>query len=120
MYFEFNKWLDSLCDENGSFPGKAINFNLYEGENDFWYIQMISVPYYDEENDDWCCDELFSSGYNEFKWQHKCNWEEAQNEAEQLIKHYLDNGNNKDLLMNYDAITVGFVDGDLTLIYKKF
>lgn len=119
MFSEFNTWLDLLCMENRIFPGKAINFNLYEGENDFWYMQMISAPDYDEEDDDWCCDELFSSEDNEFLWQHKCNWKDAQNDAEQMIKNYLEVGNYKDLLKGYIAITTGFVDGDLSLLYKK-
>ena len=66
MYNEFVKWLDKILDKNIPLPGIALNFNLYEDDDSQWSIQIISSAEFDEEDPDWCCDEMFSSGEDLF------------------------------------------------------
>ena len=56
MYIEFEKWLNNILEENMPIPGAAINFNLYEEADLYWSIQLICASYFDEEDEDWCCD----------------------------------------------------------------
>ena len=68
MYIEFEKWLNNILEENIPIPGAAINFNLYEEVDLYWSIQLICASYFDEADEDWCCEEEFSSGENVFYW----------------------------------------------------
>ena len=119
MYEKFEDWLNSVCEEEKDFPGEAINFNIYENEDSCWSVQLITADDYDEEDDDWCCEEAFSTEDNQFIWKQECNWEEIQDLVVDMIERYLQQGRYRDFLKKYVAITAGFVDGDLILIYKK-
>ena len=57
MYIEFEKWLNNILEENMPIPGAAINFNLYEEADLYWSIQLICASYFDEADEDWCCEE---------------------------------------------------------------
>lgn len=119
MYSKFEKWLDKIFGENMPLPGIAINFNLYEDDDSQWSIQIISSAEFDEENPDWCCDEEFSSGEDLFTWKHDTGWEEILDISCEMIRKYLSEGKYADEIKNYDGIAVGFVDGDLEILYTK-
>lgn len=119
MYSMFEKWLDGVLEENLPLPGRAVNFNLYEGCDSEWSIQIISAAEFDEDDPDWCCSEEFSSGEDLFTWEQDADWEEILTAACGLIKRYLTEGKYADALKKYDGIAAGFVDGDLEILYKK-
>ncbi|MFR5870103.1 MAG: hypothetical protein ACLUFF_07545, partial [Acutalibacteraceae bacterium] len=58
---DFFRWLDGICA--AGLPGtiQAVNFNLYEDEHDAWSVEMIGAPSFEEDNDDWACEEVFST-----------------------------------------------------------
>ena len=60
----FSNWLDGILSFN-PFPANtmAVNFNLYEMDDSF-DVQLIGSSMYDEDNDDWACEETFSSEEN--------------------------------------------------------
>lgn len=119
-YSEFEQWLNGIIEEKFPVKGNAICFNLYEEENDYtWAVQMISAESYDEENDDWACNEVFSTGEDLFVFELEADWEDVAEEFCTTVKQYLEKGKNKDQLTQYDAIAAGFVDGDLETIYTK-
>ena len=119
-YNEFEQWLNGIIEDQFPVEGIAICFNLYEEENDYtWAVQIISAESYDEEDDDWACNEVFSTGENLFVFELEADWEDVAEEFCATIKQYLEKGKNKDQLTQYDAIAAGFVDGDLETIYTK-
>ena len=116
MYIEFEKWLNNILEENMPIPGAAINFNLYEEADLYWSIQLICASYFDEEDEDWCCEEEFSSGENVFCWKAEMGWEEIFDISCQMIKQYISEGKYAEELKKYEAISAGFVDGDLKIL----
>ena len=104
MYIEFEKWLNNILEENIPIPGAAINFNLYEEVDLYWSIQLICASYFDEADEDWCCEE---------------GWEEIFDISCQMIKQYISEGKYAEELKKYEAISAGFVDGDLKILYQK-
>ena len=92
MYIEFEKWLNNILEENIPIPGAAINFNLYEEVDLYWSIQLICASYFDEADEDWCCEEEFSSGENVFCWKAEMGWEEIFDISCQMIKQYISEG----------------------------
>ena len=96
----------------------AINFNLYEEhEHDTWSVQIIGSDKFDEE--DWACNETFSSEENIYIWVENGGWEKALETAMNNLKVYLDNGKYSSLLLRYNGIGIGFVDGDIEIIYRR-
>lgn len=117
MNEEFAVWLDNVL--KGGLPegGAAVNFNIYEDGDGDWSIQFILSSEYDRENDDWACDELFSSEEDIFEFHLEDEWEKAQEKAVDLISDYLENGEYRNVLKSYSAVCTGFVDGALLMLY---
>ena len=127
IYEEFSHWLDSLL-ENNDMPENtaAFNFNLYEEseEDSVCGIQLIAADRFDPENgDDWACCEAWSSEEDIF-----CvstadgddrSWQGAQELITEMISEYLENGKYGNILTAATAVGVGFVDGDIDIIYRN-
>ena len=96
----------------------AINFNLYEGEEDY-SIQLISTDEFDEEDEDWACEEIFSTEDDLFVisiTEDIENWEDALAYIKGMIEEYLKISSCRSIIGNLQGIGVGFVDGDIELL----
>ena len=119
-YNNFTSWLNEILKNPLPENTKGINFNLYEEENPNTYgIQFVATKSFDLNDDDWACDDIFSSDENMYFFTNKNNWEQILKEIELNIKDYLDKENESTVLKNYEGIGLGFVDGDLIILYKK-
>lgn len=117
-YDSFAKWVDSVLQLEFSKNTIAVNFNLYEENNENEYsIQIIGAEKFDEE--DWACYETFTTGENLYVWHEEGDWENALETAAINLKKYLDIGMYSSNLKQYDGIGIGFVDGDIEIIYKR-
>ena len=122
MYNLFEKWLNSILVEN-TFEGvKAFNFNLYEDYDEHgtvFMVQLIGAPSYDSDNSDWACKEIFSTGENLFQIPNCNDWEVCLQIFEEAIKRFITEGKNANVLLESEAVTYGFIDGDLEIAYQK-
>ena len=118
-YEEFLTWLD---EKLSNLPQEvvAVNFNLYEGIDDTYDIQLIGADQFDKEDDDWSCEEIFTTGEDIFyiaRTNDIQDWEEGQAYISKMIIDYLQDGKYSKRLKELKAVGVGFVDGDIELIY---
>ena len=127
IYEELSHWLDSLL-ENNDMPENtaAFNFNLYEEseEDSVCGIQLIAADRFDPENgDDWACCEAWSSEEDIFcvstADEDDSSWQGAQKLITEMIREYLENGKYGNILTAATAVGVGFVDGDIDIIYRN-
>lgn len=125
IYLEFAKWLDNLL-ENNDMPEDtaAFNFNLYEEGDDTYGIQLIASDEFDEDDGgDWACSEVWSSEEDIFcidsSDEEDKSWQQALKFISGLICDYLENGKYRSILLSRKAVGVGFVDGEIDLLYKK-
>lgn len=122
MYNEdFAEWLDNCLKELPS-ETVAINFNLYESSDKTYDIQLIATNSFDEDDEDWACEEIFSTEESLFLipiTKDIENWEDGLLLISNIIKNYLNNGKHATMLKELEAIGLGFVDGDIELLYKK-
>lgn len=119
MYEEFIEWIDGLELENIPENIKAYNFNLYDGE-DTYDIQLIGSDEFDEEDPDWACSEVYSSEENICYIENTGelnNWEKAQKIFAEYVRKYLESGKYSGILRSAKAVGIGFVDGDIELVY---
>jgi hypothetical protein len=119
-YDDFSKWLESNLEQLPS-DVVAINFNLYEGSNQTYDIQLIGTDKFDETDDDWACEEIFTTGEDVFLIPRTDDIEEWENGLSFIIKmveKYLENGKYANMLKQLQAVGVGFVDGDIEILHE--
>ena len=122
MYNSFEKWLNPILTENSFVGVKAFNFNLYEDYNDdniVFTVQLIGSSSYDADNPDWACEEVFSTGENLFQIPDCDDWEVCSEIFQKLIEDFLEKSDYANVLLKSDAVTYGFVDGDLEIAYQS-
>ncbi len=117
MYNDFVKWLDRVLEENTKIEGEGIVFNLYEDSDLHWSIQLVSTSYVDFDDEDWKCDEVFSTGEDLYTWKQDTNREEILEISINMVKKYLEEGKYSGVIKEYRAVGIGFVDGDLEIVY---
>ena len=121
LFFQFASWLDRIILNDGFARARAFNFNLYEHEDAF-AIQLIGAKSFDAADDDWACDATFSSGEDLFELPHSIygsDWRAGLAETRVLIERYLERGKQADSLKAGAAVALGFVDGDLDIVYPR-
>lgn len=116
---EFYDWLDNILQGELSDEIKAINFNLYEDENDKWSIEMVGTSEFDENDEDWVCYEVFATRDDPFIIVRKSDWETIETFFIGLVKEYLADGKYAYKLKQYQAVGIGFVDGDLHICWMQ-
>ncbi|MBU3103948.1 hypothetical protein [Clostridium gasigenes] len=93
---------------------EALNFGSFEP----YGIELIGAINYDEEDDDWACEEDFILKERkclELNIDNECNWETVLNEIQMILKELVDELKEL-LLLNVNHITTGFCDGDLIVV----
>ena len=121
LFDEFNSWADRILLEHAGTPVAAYNFNLYEHEQEF-VIQLIGAKSFDRSDSDWACDEVFSSGEDLFELPRSVvggDWQDSLRGAKSLVERYLETGRQAPRLKASHAVGIGFVDGDLELVYLR-
>ncbi|MBQ6843066.1 MAG: hypothetical protein IJO60_00340 [Agathobacter sp.] len=119
MYERFAEWLDIVLDTDLPKDVLAFCFNLYEEEYNTWSVELIGSSEFDEEDADWACNEVFDSREYPCRWQEEAEWEDIHNKIETFIRQYLFTGRFSEVLKSYQAVAMGFVDGELTILYKS-
>lgn len=121
MEFEkvFENWItESLSDEIPS-TVKAFSFNLYEP----FGIELIGASSFDLDNSDWACDEVWEPKQRGIEIPTSLNiqsWEECLEKMKIILSKILEeNTHNSRILKSRNGVALGFVDGDLEILFKK-
>ena len=117
MYNEFEAWLDAALEADLPEDIAAFNFNLYEDDEYLWSIELIGASRFDAEDPDWACDELFTNREEPLSWSAETDWETVLETMTQYVEKYLEDGKYADILKDSDAVGIGFVDGDITIVH---
>lgn len=119
MYKEFSEWLEKVLA--AGLPEKivAVNFNLYEEVDYYWSMQLVGTASFEEEDEDWACDEVFSTGEDLYRWRQDTDWKLVLCEGVNMVREYLEKGTYSGVLKEYQAVGIGFVDGDIKVLYRN-
>ena len=125
MFDEVSEWLDNLL-EDASETGipdevKAFGFNLYDDGDYNWSMELVGTSEFDADNEDWLCDEVTDFGTREepFQWNRKAEWDEIFSDIICVLKEYLKSGKYGAVLKETAGVGVGFVDGDVEILYVR-
>ncbi|MBQ9898153.1 MAG: hypothetical protein IJM44_01700 [Ruminococcus sp.] len=126
IYESFSQWLDDLL-ENADIPGSAAAFcfNLYEesSEDSVWSVQLVAADKFSEDDGgDWACDEIWSSEEDVFLVSTADEEDSGRDFALTLIRElacgYIEEGAHGGVFQSCEGVGMGFVDGELEIIYK--
>ena len=123
LFDSFTTWLDKHLEE--SLPAKtvAVNFNLYEEANGSYAVELIASDTFDPNNQDWATSEIFTTRNDLFIFDNSSentDWKAAQILIEKFVTNYIELGKYGSKLTKYQAVGVGFVDGDITHVYQNY
>lgn len=118
MYERFAEWLDISLNTDIPDEVVAFCFNLCEVDYNTWAVELIGSPYFDENDSDWACHEVYNNREYSYKWKEEAEWEDIHNKVETFIRQYLFIGKYADFFKKYQAVAMGFTDGDLTIVYQ--
>lgn len=123
---DFESWLnESLAQEIPS-SVKAFSFNLYEPafiDGVKFGIELIGSEAFDENDPDWACEEVWEPKtrgiYTPISYSGD-TWEVCLEKLKALvIKQLGTDSPSIQLLKSKQGVGIGFVDGDLEIIWKR-
>jgi hypothetical protein len=121
LYYEdFSKWLDKHLEQLPS-DVVAVNFNLYEGSHQTYDIQLIGTEEFDEADEDWVCTDFFTTGEDVFfipRNNDILDWQDGLSFITKIIEKYLNDGRFANKLKELQAVGIGFVDGDIDILFQ--
>lgn len=115
-----DNWIDAILEKADFTNVAAVNFNLYEGTDQTYHVELIGSDQYTPGNDDWACNEVFTTRDHLFivKELNVKSWEEAFIYVKEHVLSYLKKGRYKSKLLSMRAVGIGFVDGDLEILHE--
>ena len=119
MYEKFQEWIHDILERGLPNNTVGVGFNIYEESDKYWSIQVIATDVFTADDDDWMCEEIFSSEENLFRWKSEDKCEGVLEQVINLVSTYLDEGKYGNMLRQYKGIGVGFVDGDVEIVYQR-
>lgn len=123
MYNQIEEWLNNVLEQEIPPETAAFCFNLYEDGSSSWSMELVGTEDFDAnpDNSDWACEEVtdFDTRDNPFSWEEDAEWDEVLEDVIVTLKQYLNNGLHADVLKAYAGVGVGFVDGDMEILYAK-
>lgn len=121
MINKLSKWLDDVLETDIPCEVEAFGFNLYDDGHYNWSIELVGASEFDINNDDWLCSEVtdFDTRENPFRWKKEADWNEILIDIVNVLKEYLQSGKYANTLKSKAGVGVGFVDGDLEILYAK-
>lgn len=117
----FAQWLDVGLTRGIPAQVRAFSFNLYEGVERTWDVELTGATVFDPDNAVWACNPIFS--YPEMFFMSfevvGEQWEQGLAAAIELVATYLRGGRYRNILREALGVAVGFADGDLTILWPE-
>ena len=117
MYNKVSEWIDGVLSAPVPDEVVAFCFNLYENDECCWSMDLIGAAGFDPDDQDWACDEVFTNREDPLSWSAETDWEEVLETMTEYVEKYLIEGEYAPVLKDSTAVGIGFVDGDITIVY---
>lgn len=116
-----SEWIDFVLQQEVPTDVVAFCMNLYDDGDSNWSMELVGTQSFDADDSDWPCDEVadFGTRENPFRWNKDAEWDGVLEETIGALKSYFDNGKHASALKMKKGVGVGFVDGDVEVIWCK-
>jgi hypothetical protein len=118
---EFFAWVDSALCETIPKSTVAFHFNLYEGTESI-HVQLVGAGSFEGGSEYWPGSETFSTGENVFEVPLQFagpEWPQWLESTKQLVSAYLVSGARSSTLRSSLGVGIGFVDGDMHVLWPS-
>ncbi|MHA6492969.1 hypothetical protein ACX0MV_06920 [Pseudomonas borbori] len=118
---DFFLWLDEVLSKALPKNTAAFHFNLYEGSESV-HVQLMGTDSFVGVTDYWPGNETFSTEEAVFEVPFESagdEWPEWLEYLKRLVSSYITTGNNSAVLRNSKGVGIGFVDGDMYVLWPE-
>lgn len=120
----FKAWLTSSLNTGVPEPVRAFAFNLCElqDSNSPFGVELIGSSDFDFEDSDWACDEVWAATPRMLEIPvafSSSSWETCLAAVKRLVRAALDGDSAGKILKTSEGVAVGFIDGDLDLLWHR-
>jgi len=126
MTFEedFKTWLMDSVSTAIPASVRAFSFNLCELDDDFspFGVELIGSIRFDIEDSDWACDEVWAATPRMLEIPiafSSRSWEACLAGVKRLVVAAIDEDGAGEVFKAREGVAVGFVDGDLDLVWHR-
>ncbi len=121
MFDKISEWLDGVLETDIPDKVTAFCFNLYDDGDHHWSMELVGTSEFDSNDEDWPCGEVTDFGTRDapFQWSQTAEWDEILHDITCVLTKYLKDGKYAHILKAKSGIGVGFVDGDLEILYER-
>ena len=117
----FRAWADAALAVDVPDTARAFSFNIYEHPEAF-ALEVTGSPAYKADDPSWAPEEVFAHRDSPFEIPRGLvadSWERALAAVVDLVRGYLRSCEPAHRLRRADAVAVGFVDGDLHVLWEN-
>lgn len=121
---EFDEWLTSVLDTELPSTVVAFSFNLFEQETleAKYGIELVGADRFDPDDSDWACGEAWMANPRSISIPRTFadkGWQECLADTKRLLVNSLEKSSvSATKLKEKRVVAIGFVDGDLELIWQ--
>lgn len=125
MHFDeqFRTWLESaLRTVPVSVRAFAFNLNESSGDQAPFSVEVTGATSFDTDDEDWACDEVWEAMPRSLAIPatfSSRSWETCLENIKALVLKTVQDERAGNILRTREAIAVGFVEGDLVLVWRK-
>ncbi|EJE54716.1 hypothetical protein PMI14_00346 [Acidovorax sp. CF316] len=123
---QFHTWLRHAMSDGAMPPEvKAYAFNLLEpaaAHGVKFAVELVGTAGFDEDDPDWACDEAWSPRQRQLDIPEAFSgpgWEACLARMDALLRTCLASPKLGPLLQRGDAVALGFVDGELSVLWQR-
>ena len=122
---KFFAWIDWALSQPIPETTVAFHFNLYEGESSV-HVQLIGTESFDAgdnlETDYWPSTETFTTGEEIFEIPFSVagsEWRQWLRTCKEMVTQYIADGALSKVLLSSRGVGMGFVDGDMHVLWQE-
>ena len=84
-------------------------------------MELVGTERFDVDDENWSCDEVTDFGTREglLAWNKNSEWDVVLEDMSTVLKQYLENGEYAHILKSKESGGIGFVDGDVEILFSK-
>ncbi|TQK11052.1 hypothetical protein [Herbaspirillum sp. SJZ107] len=122
--YDFKAWLIGSASTAVPASVRAFSFNLCELDDDGspFGVELIGSSEFDIEDLDWACDEVWAAAPRMLEIPvafSSHSWELCLARVKQLVVAAIDEDDAGEVFKTREGVAVGFVDGDLDLVWHR-
>lgn len=119
MNIDFINWAEKELSSVNLEDIVALKFNISESGKSQWLINIVGTASFDEVDEDWACDEIFTDRNHPYIWLEENGREKILNEVIGWVCCLTERKMVAELMDYIQGIGVGFVDGHIAIIYNN-